>query len=54
MKKLSKEEDREQKVVKCCVINCHAEISIEKAIKVGDKYFCRICGVAYYRRNLNL
>ena len=54
MIKLFKEEDGEQKVVKCCVMNCQVEIPIEKAIKIGDKYFCRICGVAYYRRNLNL
>ncbi|MFX0081722.1 MAG: hypothetical protein ACFE94_08210 [Candidatus Hodarchaeota archaeon] len=51
---MSKEEDGEQKVVKCCVMNCQAEIPIDKAIKIGDDYFCRLCGVAYYRRNLNL
>ena len=54
MIKLSKEEDRDQKIVKCCVMNCQAEIPIEKAIKIGNKYFCGICGVAYYRSNLNL
>ncbi|MFX1377161.1 MAG: hypothetical protein ACFFA0_15250 [Promethearchaeota archaeon] len=51
---MSKEKDGEQKLVKCCVMNCQNEIPIEKAIKVGNKYFCRICGVAYYRTNLNL
>ena len=54
MIKLSEEEDREQKIVKCCVMNCQEEIPIEKAIKIGNKYFCRICGVAYYRSYLNL
>lgn len=43
-----------KKTVKCCVMNCQKEIPIEKAIKVEDKYFCGICGVAYYRSNLNI
>lgn len=54
MIKLTKEEASEQKVVNCCVMNCQAEIPIEKAIKINDKFFCPICGVAYYRTNLNL
>lgn len=54
MIKLSKEEPSEQKIVICCVMNCQREIPIERAIKINDKFFCRICGVAYYRSNLNL
>jgi len=51
---LSKEEKGEQEEVTCCVMNCQLKIPIGKAIKVADKYFCPICGVAYYRSNLNL
>ncbi|MFW9782175.1 MAG: hypothetical protein ACFFFB_07825 [Candidatus Heimdallarchaeota archaeon] len=51
---MSNYEDGEKQIVTCCVKNCQAEIPIEKAIKVKDKYFCRLCGVAYYRSNLNL
>jgi hypothetical protein len=54
MIKLSNKEGSEQKTVRCCVINCQKEIAIEKAIKINDDYFCPICGVAYYKRNLNL
>ncbi|MFX1477453.1 MAG: hypothetical protein ACFFCI_04930 [Promethearchaeota archaeon] len=51
---MSNNEKREQETVTCCVMNCQKEIPIEKAIKINENYFCRICGVAYYRRNLNL
>ncbi|MFX0027949.1 MAG: hypothetical protein ACFE8B_01970 [Candidatus Hermodarchaeota archaeon] len=51
---MSNEEGSEPEKVKCCVMNCQVETPIEKAIKIGDNYFCPICGVAYYRRNLNL
>ncbi|MFX1326020.1 MAG: hypothetical protein ACFE8N_13795 [Promethearchaeota archaeon] len=51
---MSNDEDKEKQIVACCVLNCQAEIPIEKAIKVKDKYFCQLCGVAYYRSNLNL
>ncbi|MFX1281894.1 MAG: hypothetical protein ACFFA3_21275 [Promethearchaeota archaeon] len=51
---MSNEEKDKQTTVKCCVMNCQNEIPIEKAIKINDDYFCPICGVAYYRRNLNL
>ena len=54
MIKLSNEDEDEQTAVKCCVMNCQTEIPVEKAIKIGDNYFCPICGVAYYRSSLNL
>ncbi len=40
--------------VSCCVMNCQKEIPIEKAIKLENKFFCPICGVAYIRHTLNL
>jgi len=49
---MSKKE--EKKLVRCCVKNCQKEIPIDKAIIIGDKYYCGICGVAYYRSALNL
>ncbi|MHA1292398.1 MAG: hypothetical protein ACTSQJ_06985 [Promethearchaeota archaeon] len=45
---------KEQKIVKCCVMNCQKEIQINKAIIIKNKYFCGICGVAFYRSALNL
>jgi len=47
-------EEEAKKKVRCCVKNCQKEISIDKAIVIKDKYFCGICGVAYYRSTLNL
>ena len=49
---MSKKE--ENKIVQCCVKNCQKEILIEKAIKIDDKYYCGICGVAIFRSALNL
>jgi ribosomal protein S26 len=40
-------------MVKCCVKNCGKEIPIDQAIVINGKYFCGICGVAYYRSTLN-
>ncbi|MBD3254776.1 MAG: hypothetical protein GF383_06770 [Candidatus Lokiarchaeota archaeon] len=40
--------------VKCCVMNCQKKIKRENAIVIKDKYFCGICGVAYYRSFLNI
>ncbi|MHA2036514.1 MAG: hypothetical protein ACW98X_08780 [Promethearchaeota archaeon] len=51
---MSNREIEERELVNCCVINCQKEIPIENAIKIMDKYFCKICGVAYYRSSLNL
>ena len=51
---MSNAENREQTEVTCCVMNCQAEIPIENAIKIEDKYFCKLCGVAYYKSKLNL
>jgi hypothetical protein len=51
---LSKNEKGDQEVVTCCVMNCQKEIPIEKAVKITDKFFCKTCGVAYYRSNLNI
>ncbi len=49
-----KGKDKEKKkFVKCCVMNCRKEIPIEKAITISGKYFCSICGVAYYRSTFN-
>ena len=49
---MSKKE--EKKLVRCCVKNCQKEIPIDKAIIIEDKYYCGICGVAFYRSALNL
>ncbi|MHA2008084.1 MAG: hypothetical protein ACXABO_12740 [Promethearchaeota archaeon] len=51
---MSTEENNEHRLVTCCVMNCQKEVPIEKAIKIKDNYFCRICGVVYYRSNLNI
>jgi len=45
---------KNDEIVKCCVMNYQKEIPIENAIKIKDNYFCGICGVAYYRSNLNI
>ncbi len=47
-------EKEKKQTVKCCVKNCQKEIPIDKAIIIREKYFCGICGVAYYRSALNL
>jgi hypothetical protein len=49
---MSQEEKKE--TVFCCVMNCKKEIPIKNAITIGGKYFCKNCGVAYYRTTLNL
>ncbi len=54
MIKLSKEEQEDKRTVTCCVMNCQIEVPIDKAIVIEGKYFCPICGVAYYRSFLNL
>ncbi|MHA1281143.1 MAG: hypothetical protein ACTSQP_01450 [Promethearchaeota archaeon] len=46
-------EVKKKKTVKCCVMNCQKEIPINEAIVIKGKYFCGICGVAYYRSVLN-
>ncbi|MFX1409420.1 MAG: hypothetical protein ACFFA6_03650 [Promethearchaeota archaeon] len=48
-------EDEDQvKLITCCVMNCQVEIPIDKAIRIESRYFCPICGTAYYRSILNL
>ncbi|MFW9895259.1 MAG: hypothetical protein ACFFD7_05590 [Candidatus Thorarchaeota archaeon] len=51
---MSNGESENQEFVACCVLNCQEKVPIEKAIKIKDKYFCKICGVAYYRSSLNI
>ncbi|MHA1985132.1 MAG: hypothetical protein ACW98D_00700 [Promethearchaeota archaeon] len=51
---MSSGENKEQGMVTCCVMNCQEEISLENAVKIKDQYFCKLCGVAYYRSSLNL
>jgi hypothetical protein len=51
---LSREEQEDNQTTTCCVINCQAEVPIDKAIVIEGKYFCPICGVAYYRSVLKL
>ena len=43
-----------KKLVKCSVKNCQKEIPIDEAIVIDNKYYCGICGVAFYRSALNL
>jgi len=44
----------EEEKVTCCVKNCQKEINKSEAISIEGKYFCKICGVAYYRNFLNI
>jgi len=46
--------DINEKFVKCCVKNCQKEIKIEEAIRIKDKYFCKICAVSFIREQLNI
>ncbi|MFX1503829.1 MAG: hypothetical protein ACFFDH_22900 [Promethearchaeota archaeon] len=48
------EEHEDNQTVTCCVMNCQAVVPIDKAIVIEGKYFCPICGVAYYRSVLKL
>ncbi|MBD3213791.1 MAG: hypothetical protein GF311_14375 [Candidatus Lokiarchaeota archaeon] len=48
------DENSSQEFVNCCVKNCQKKISREEAIKVGEQYFCKICGVSYIREQLNI
>ena len=48
------EEAQSKTTVKCCVKNCQKEISKEDAIIIEGKFFCKICGVHYYRNMLKL
>ncbi|MFX1316639.1 MAG: hypothetical protein ACFE9T_12300 [Promethearchaeota archaeon] len=48
------EDEDKAKIITCCVMNCQAEIPIDMAIRIEDRYFCPICGTAYYRSILNL
>ncbi|MCK4687349.1 MAG: hypothetical protein KAT66_04420 [Candidatus Lokiarchaeota archaeon] len=48
------EDNNKKKIVTCCVMNCQAEVPIEKAIIIEGKCFCPSCGTAYYRSILNL
>lgn len=41
-------------VVKCCIKNCQKEIPQEEAIEIDGKYFCKSCGVHFYRNLLKL
>jgi len=47
-------ENTEEDTITCCVKNCQKKIPRDQAIVIKDKYFCGICGVAYYRSSLNL
>ncbi|MFX0001538.1 MAG: hypothetical protein ACFE9Q_08450 [Candidatus Hodarchaeota archaeon] len=51
---MSEEKQENDQTVTCCVMNCQAEVPIEKAIFIEGQYFCPICGVAYYRSALSL
>ncbi|MFX0136649.1 MAG: hypothetical protein ACFFDN_23630 [Candidatus Hodarchaeota archaeon] len=51
---MSKEGKDEKQIVTCCVMNCQAEIPIDEAVVIEGKYFCPICGVAYYRSTFGL
>ena len=41
-------------MVECCVKNCRKKIPIENALLINGKYFCKVCGVQYYRNLLKL
>jgi len=47
-------DDKEKNTVICCVKNCQKQIPKEEAMVINGNYFCKICGVAYYRSALNL
>jgi CTP-dependent riboflavin kinase len=50
---MSKDKEKNIKYVKCCVKNCQKSIPIDRAIVIDGKYFCGLCGTAYYRSALN-
>jgi hypothetical protein len=45
---------KQEETVYCCVKNCQKEIPKNEAIVINGKYFCSICGVAFYRSSLNI
>ncbi|MGV9205068.1 MAG: hypothetical protein ACOC44_13740 [Promethearchaeia archaeon] len=49
----SEENSTQKTQIICCVKNCQRKITKEQAITIKGKYFCGVCGAAYYRSNLN-
>jgi hypothetical protein len=48
-------DDKQSKaLVKCYVKNCRKEIPIKDAIQIKGNYFCKVCGVQYYRNALKI
>lgn len=47
------EDDNKIIYVNCCVKNCQKKIPDNQVLKINDNYFCKICGVAYYRSFFN-
>ncbi|MHA1688663.1 MAG: hypothetical protein ACTSUN_04900 [Promethearchaeota archaeon] len=45
---------KEKNIIHCCIKNCQKAIKIKDAIKIGDSYYCKTCGVAFYRSMLNI
>jgi len=43
-----------QELVPCSVSNCQKLVKKEEALEIEGMYFCKSCGVAYYRTVLNL
>jgi hypothetical protein len=42
-----------EKALRCCVKNCQKSLSDDE-MEVNGKYFCKICGTAYYKSVLGL
>jgi len=42
-----------EKELRCCVKNCQKPLSDDK-MEINGKYFCKVCGTAYYKSVLGL
>lgn len=48
------DDPKPKQLVRCCIKNCQREIPLEEALEIDEKYFCKTCGVQYYRKMLKL
>ncbi len=49
---MEKETESNSKKLTCSVRNCGALIDPGKEIRIGDKIYCQICGVAIVKSSL--
>jgi hypothetical protein len=43
---------KSKETVLCCIKNCQKKIQKDEALVIDGKYFCKVCGVHYYRNML--